>query len=273
MPEENREQSNEAFVKLPKRLLTDECYNSLSPISIMVYSVLADRASLSQMNGWIDDGGRVFIYFTINEMAKVIGCGKDRIVAAYKQLEKCGMIERKRQGQGKPAKIYVQDFGKSAFKTSENQYSRLLKIRSQEFGKAASNNTYINNTEQSNNNLSFSEDGYDEIRERIEEQLGYDYLCEVRDKGKVDEIITLICDTLCSDSKTVRIGGCDMPMSVVKSRFSKLDEEHICYVIDCFEENKNPVKNVRAYLLTSLYNSPSSMESYYQALFNRNNSA
>ena len=92
MPENsNTEQKYEAFIMLPKKLLTDERYSSLSPISVMIYSALADRVSLSQKNGWIDDDGRVFIYFAINEMAKLVGCGKDRVFNSYKQLEKYGI--------------------------------------------------------------------------------------------------------------------------------------------------------------------------------------
>lgn len=253
---------------LPKKLLTDERYNSLSPVSIMIYSALADRASLSEKNGWIDSDGRVFIYFAINEMAKLIGCGKDRVFNSYKQLEKHGMIERKRQGQGKPAKIFVNDFEKNEFKTSENPNSSLRENRTQDFGKSVPNNTYINNNYFSNTNLSIGCEGYDEMRLRLEEQLNYDYLCQVRDKNRVDELITIMTDTLCSTAPSVRIGGQPMPKGVVNSRLLKLDEEHLCYVIDCFCENKTKIRNIRSYLLTALYNAPSTIDSYYHALVN-----
>ncbi|MBQ7122811.1 MAG: replication initiator protein A [Clostridia bacterium] len=270
MPENsNTEQKHEAFIMLPKKLLTDERYSGLSPISVMIYSALADRASLSQKNGWIDDDGRVFIYFAINEMAKLVGCGKDRVFNSYKQLEKYGIIERKRQGQGKPAKIFVNDFAKTEFKTSENPNSGLLKNRTQDFGKSEPNNTYINNNYFNNTNLSIVQEGYDEMRLSVEEQVNYDYLCQVREKACVDELITVITDTLFSPAQSVRIGGQSMPKSVVDSRLRKLDEEHICYVIDCFDGNKTEVRNIRSYLLTALYNAPSTIDSYYRSLVNR----
>lgn len=269
MPEEtNREQKREAFIMLPKKLLTDERYNSLSPVSIMIYSVLADRASLSEKNGWIDSDGRVFIYFAINEMAKLIGCGRNKTINSLKQLEKLGLIERNRQGQGKASKIYVNPVYNLNFKMSRNETSRSLETGLQEVSESNPNNTYINNTYFNNTNLSVIHDGYDEMRLRLEEQLDYDYLCQVREKNQVDELIMIMADTLCSGAQSVRIGGQPMPKSVVESRFLKLDGEHICYVIDCFCENKTQIRNIRSYLLTALYNAPSTMDCYYQARVN-----
>ena len=131
MPEKtNGEQKCEAFIMLPKKLLTDERYNSLSPVSIMIYSALADRASLSEKNGWIDSDGRVFIYFAINEMAKLIGCCRDKVIDYFRELEALGLIERKRQGLGKASKIYIRpvdsiDFKKSTVSASGSRQNRL----------------------------------------------------------------------------------------------------------------------------------------------------
>ena len=268
MPEKNAEQKWESFIMLPKKLLTDERFNSLSPITVLIYSVLADRASLSEQNGWIDENGRVFIYFAINEMAKVIGCGKDKVLNSYKQLEESGLIERKRQGLGKPSKIFVKVCGNAEFKNSEKTNSGVRENRVQEFGKSEPNNTYINNTEFNNTNLSVMQREYDEMRLSVEEQLSYDYLCNVRDKARVDELVTIITDTLCSCTPSVRIGGQPMPKSVVDSRLRKLDEEHICYVIDAFNKNTTHIRNIYSYLLTALYNAPATIDSYYQALVN-----
>ena len=105
MPEEKNKK--EAFVILPKKLFTDPKFKKLSPVSVIIYSILADRASLSQANDWKDENGRVFVYFAINEMAKLIGCGRNKVINCYKELEENGIIERKRQGQGKASLIYV----------------------------------------------------------------------------------------------------------------------------------------------------------------------
>ncbi len=271
LPEKNNEKyKRDGFVKLPKRLFTDESGSTLSPVSILIYSILADRASLSKQNGWIDSDGRVFIFFTINEMAKLVGRGKDCVLRSFKQLEKNGMIERKRLGQGKPSKIYINDFGNSEFKTSENANSGVMKNRSQDFAKSESNNTEINNTDFSNTYLSSDVQRYDAIRQKLEDNLEYDCLVHSREKTEVDELITLMADTVVSNAPTVRIAGQDVPKALVERRFYELDEEHICYVLDRFDENKSEIRNVRAYLLTALYNAPTTMDNYYTQLVKRN---
>lgn len=267
LPENIREQK-EAFVKLPKKFLSNEKNNKLSPISVMVYSFLADRASLSLANGWTDENGRVFIYFAVNEMAKVIGCGRNKIMKCYKELEKEGLIERKRQGQGKASVIYVNPVPHSDFKKSHNETSGSPEMKLLEVSDSNPNNTYINKTELSKNYLSVSKQEYDETRMSVEEQVGYEFLCEIHDKKVVDELIMLITDTLCSNDETIHIAGQLMQKSVVVSRFRKLNEEHIGYVINCFKNTKKEITNIRSYMLTSLYNAPTSTEFYYQSLYN-----
>lgn len=98
---------------------------------------------------------------------------------------------------------------------------------------------------------------YDHLRKN----LGYDY-------ELLDEILEILVDTVCSTRKMIRIGGEDFPKEVVKSRLLKLDSSHIEYVISSLRENTTKVRNIRAYLLTSLYNAPTTINSYYTALVN-----
>ena len=84
----------------------------------------------------------------------------------------------------------------------------------------------------------------------------------------LDEILDILVDTVCSTRKMIRIGGEDYPKEVVKSRLLKLDSGHIEYVISSLHENTTKVRNIRAYLLTSLYNAPTTINSYYTALVN-----
>ena len=86
------------------------------------------------------------------------------------------------------------------------------------------------------------------------------------DKDVLEEILELIVDTVCTNRKMIRIASDDKPAEVVKSRFMKLDSEHICFVIDCFKENTTKVRNVRQYLLAAIYNAPLTIGSYYDAL-------
>ena len=79
-------------------------------------------------------------------------------------------------------------------------------------------------------------------------------------------ILELMVDVCCSKQKTIWISGDDKPIEIVKSRFMKLEQEHIQYVLDCFRENTTKVRNIKQYLLASLYNAPMTIDSYYRAL-------
>ena len=84
----------------------------------------------------------------------------------------------------------------------------------------------------------------------------------------IDGIRELILDVLSSKRETIIIAGDEKPVSTVKSRFMKLNMEHIKYVIDCMRGNKTKIRSIKQYLLTALYNAPATMESYYQAEVN-----
>ena len=104
----------------------------------------------------------------------------------------------------------------------------------------------------------------------ILENIGYEYLAQeigfrVND---LDEIVELMLDTICSSKALIRIGGEEMPKDIVKSRLLKLNSEHIRYVLDCMGENTTRVRNIRQYLLTTLYNAPVTISNYYSALVN-----
>lgn len=265
----NKGENSEAFYKIPKFLFNGEYRNILSTDAKLLYGLLLDRSHLSAKNGWFAQDGRVFLYFTVAEAAERLSFGKDKILCLFKEIEKAGLIERKRLGLGKPSVIFFQKHsGKTDFRKSENQNSESREFRIQDVGKPECNNNKYSNTDFSNNNLSICDDGYDEIRKRVEEQVDYEYLCSVRDKTAVDEIITLITDTLHGSSEKIRIGGELMSRSVVESRFSKLDAEYICYVMDSFEKNTAPVRNIRSYMLTALYNAPATCDHYYSARVN-----
>ena len=107
-------------------------------------------------------------------------------------------------------------------------------------------------------------------REILKENIEYDHLCERvgYDRDMLDEMLEILVDTVCSTRKQIRIGGQDYPNEVVKSRLLKLDSSHIEYVMDSLHQNTTKVRNIRAYLLTALYNAPTTISSYYTALVN-----
>ena len=88
------------------------------------------------------------------------------------------------------------------------------------------------------------------------------------DAGQLDEMVELMVEAICSRRKTVRVSGNDLPQAVVKSRFLKLNGEHIVYVLDCLRENTSKVRNMKQYLLAVLYNAPATMENHYAAQVN-----
>lgn len=102
-----------SFYRIPKLLVTDECFRSISTDAKLLYGLMLDRMSLSIKNGWTDDLGRVYIYFPIEEVMELLHCKSEkatRVMAELDSKKGIGLIERVRQGQGKPSIIYVKNF-------------------------------------------------------------------------------------------------------------------------------------------------------------------
>jgi hypothetical protein len=321
-----------SFYRVPKVLFTAECFKSLSCEAKVLYGLMLDRMSLSIKNRWFDEEDRVYIIFTVEEIAELLNCGTQKAVKLMKELDDnqgIGLIEKKRLGLGKPNVIYVKNFilkekcspeqrGKapenlgntqnsenhnsrivkttnqelpeSQFKNDENHTSRIVEITTQEVPNSQSNNTDINNTD-------FNETDFNEIdsiqsylspsagevrpvgedviermetyRALIQENIDYECFLDRREKEDVDELIELMVEILMMpDDSVVRIGGADKPVSVVKSRFLKLTYSHIEYVLFSLHRNTSKVANIKAYLLTTLYNLSMTMNHYYQAEVN-----
>lgn len=105
-------------------------------------------------------------------------------------------------------------------------------------------------------------------REIIKENISFDYLLEdlPHDHDRLEEILELIVETVCSTKKYIRVAGTDYPAEIVRSRLMKLDMEHIKFVFDCLKENTTKIRNIKQYLLTTLYNAPTTIGNYYSAL-------
>lgn len=259
------------FVRVPK-VLFEARYKNLSTDAKILYGLLFERMELSRKNRWHDDDGSVYIYFTLEEVCEVLGCGHDKATKLFCELESYTLLRRKKQGFGKPAKLYVLKFYEECENTAvlnaDLPQSDVLNIRSTECGFSAGNNTDINNNYISNTNLSISRYDADATEQRIKEQLEYDILITKIGKDTADEIVMLITDVICGTSETVRIGKSEFPREVVRSRFFKLNCEHIEYVVDCMKENTTDVRNIRSYLLTALYNAPATIDNHYRAKVN-----
>ena len=182
-------------------------------------------------------------------------------------------------------KITNQDFPESQFKDGENHNSRIVKIITQEVPKSQSNNTDINKTDYSETDpiqsYQFCSAGEECLvsgdmmekmevyREILRTNVDYAGFVQKGEREDVDELIELMVEILMlPDDSMVRIGGADKPVTVVKSRFLKLTYSHIEYVLFSLHRNTSKVANIKAYLLTTLYNSSMTMNHYYQAEVN-----
>lgn len=273
-----------SFYRIPKVLFTDEQFRTVSTDAKTLYGILLDRMNLSARNGWLDECGRVYIIFTVDEVMESLGCARQKAAKLFEELEeKCGLIERKRQGLGKPNMIYVKNFIRgsleSNFKKYENQTSGSMKIIPQEVRKSNGNNTDINDTDYSDTNPFLSDESREEneamsercnYRNYFLEQLEYDRLQSEHpyDGDLLEEILELLIDTVCSKRKIFRIAGDDKPVEVVKSRLMKLGYEHISYVLEGMKENTTRIRNMKQYLLAALYNAPLTIGHHYSSLVN-----
>ena len=109
---------------------------------------------------------------------------------------------------------------------------------------------------------------FDVYREIIHDNIEYDYLLDryKYDHDRIDEIVDLMLETICTARKTIRISSDDYPAELVKSKFLKLTSCHIEFVIDCMKKNTTDIRNIKKYLLAVLFNAPSTMDSYYTSL-------
>lgn len=172
-----KESEQFSFFRIPKILYTDPIFKNLSSDAKVLYGILLDRMELSIKNNWVDENNRVYIYFTIENIMEVMGWGNKKAVKVLAELDTdkgIGLIEKQRQGQGKPTKIYVKNFivdnysemPKGNSKKCQKDNSRIVEKPSLEMSKGHGNNTNINNNDYSDTNLILSsgennEDGLD----------------------------------------------------------------------------------------------------------------
>ena len=157
-------QSGELFsyYRIPKALFQDRRFRQLSTDAKTLYGILLDRMSLSVKNGWLDEQNRVFIIFTIEDVKRALCCADNKATKLLRELEKFGLIERKRRGLGKPSLVYVKNFSaessKSIFQNRDFHDSGGFKNASQDPSKSRCNKTKENDTEMSETDPFYSEE-------------------------------------------------------------------------------------------------------------------
>ena len=311
-----------AFYRIPKLLITSPEFKRVSDSAKLLYGLMLDRMSLSIKNGWVDDENRAFIYFTTNDVMEQMCCGTEKATKLLAELDVekgIGLIERKKQGQGKPAIVYLKkfyvddngndrnarlseieipDFRKSKVKTFENRNTRLSEVESADFRESKCNynkynNTYVNDTEKSyterndteitsypinrvncNTSPSPAGKGIDTMRwiekrqtyeKIIKNNIDYDIIVNNYSKTWLDEIVAVMVDVVCSDEPTIRINKQEYPHEVVKSRFLKINSTHIEYIDMALRSNTSDVRNIRAFLITTIYRSFETADNWFSA--------
>ena len=264
-----------SFFRIPKALFQEQRFQNLSTDAKTLYGILLDRMSLSVKNEWFDKKGRVFIIFTIEDVKRTLRCADNKATRLLRELEKFGLIERKRRGQGKPCLVYVKNFSaessKESVKNRDNDDSCGSKIACQDPVKSRGIKKKENKTEMNNTNPILSDESEKmKNRELLEEyfsqSLEVDLLLRLcpDDEDTIYQIVDLLVDTCATKRKMLRIAGDDRPAEVVRSRLKKLNADHLRFVLGSLAENTAPVRNMKQYLLAMLYNAPTTMNLYYQ---------
>ena len=269
-----------SFYRIPKALFQEQRFQSLSTDAKTLYGILLDRMSLSAKNGWLDEQNRVFIIFTIEDVKRSLCCADNKATKLLRELEEFGLIERKRRGLGRPSLVYVKNFSadssKTRFQNRENHESGGFKSASQDPAKPRCNKTDKNNTDKNNTEMNetypFNSEETDGMSQREQLEKYFSQSLEVElllrlcpdDEDIIYQIVDLLVDTCATKRKMLRIAGDDRPAEVVRSRFMKLNADHIKFVLKCLAENSSPIRNMKQYLLASLYNAPTTMQLSYQ---------
>jgi len=292
-----------SFYRIPKTLLTDPRYHGVSIEAKVLYGLLLDRMGLSMRNGWMDSERRVYIYFTQEEAMALMDCGKDKATRLFRELDQGRPTRiyvknftlppdpnQPQPGQA-PSTPQTAEYLRSrpldstALLTAGKTQSAPLETRGQDSGFSAPNKTDKNKTDFNDTDPSILPltpvptvptavgrpksrmrmDEMDAYRERIKENIDYGLLLQEHpyEEETLEGYVDLMVEVCCSRRDFIRIGGDDKPTGVVKSRFLKLNHDHIAYVLESLGQNTTLVKNIKAYTLAALYNAPATISQYY----------
>jgi hypothetical protein len=226
--------------------------------------------------------GKPNVIYVKNFIARTVEDGTKENKREEKMPKKLVNTQNSENHNSRVVKTTIQEVSESQFQNDENHNSGVVKIISQEVPKSQCNKTDINKTESSKNNQSYpiyqdSEevettiDAIDKMnayREIVRENISYESFVNQSSyvKREVDELVELIVEVMMMPDKwSVRIAGEDKPVALVKNRFMKLTYSHIEYVRFSLQKNTTKVGNIKAYLLTTLYNSLFTINHFYQA--------
>lgn len=239
--------------------------------------------------------------YTLKGLSKINREGIDAIREAIRELERAGYVTRTRvrneKGQLGAADYVIHEFPVQPKPILENptldkpvsenptlenpMQENPTQLNKELSSKELSNTDLLNNhsipilsrqeaaqPQERKGNGHTNMDAVRAYEEVIKDNIEYAYLVQDKniDRGMLDEIVSLMLETVCTRRKVVRIAGDDYPAELVKSKFMKLNSSHIQFVIDCMHQNTTKIRNIKKYLLAVLFNAPNTIDSYYTAL-------
>ena len=274
------------FIKTPAILISSKLYQNLSLGAKMLYSILADRQSLSLKNKdkYTDENGKIFLIYTIDSLEEILHLSRKTVIKYKKELIEFELLFERRMGQGLANRIYIlkpkyQELAKNTrsprielletqnldFKKSEICTSRSAKNEPLEVQNLHPNYTNINHTDSIyTNSINQSEEidsdviEYKKYKDLIYKNLNYEILEISLSKTEMEylnQIIEVMLDVILSKDEKIRVSGNYISKELVKMRFLLLTYSHIEYVLSSIRKNSKKAKNIRSYLITCLYNS------------------
>ena len=248
---------------------------------------LKAKGLLSQMLSLPDDWD-----YTLQGLAQINKESIDAIREAVRELERAGYIERSRERdergclRGTAYTIYEQPHAEPTPEEPTQEKPMLEKptlenptqliTKSTKKRKRQSTDLSITDSipfpsgfpDAPTQKRTETKESFERYRDLILENIDYDVLASDPhvDREQLDEIVDLVQETVCSTRSRIRVAGNDYPAEVVRAKLLKLNSEHIRFVMDCLKQNTTRIRNIRQYLLTALFNAPSTMASYYAAL-------
>lgn len=228
----------------------------------------------------------MYVIYTIKQMADDLDRSERTVKTALRELENAGLITRIRQGWNQANRIFLQipdrvqvssrpegnicpmdvqdsspcmgqKLPASNTDTEYKEHSKTERVESTRRRYGEFQNVFLSGEECSRLETAYPGKAAEYI-ERLSQYMV--------DRDRLDEIVDLILETVCTRRKTIRVAGDDYPAELVKSKFMKLDSEHIRFVLDCMRENTTKIRNIKQYLKAALFNAPSTIGNYYRLI-------
>lgn len=272
---------NNRFYQMPKFLFEDE-FRPLSNDARVLYSLLRDRHDLSIVNGWVNENNEVYLIYTRNDMADMLGCSQPTVRKAIKELTEYRLMEEERLGLNRPNRIYLTSvaLGITGVKDSFTPECKNLSLRSektfqsrvkdnfsQECKNLSPNDTDINDTnindtdnQSVSHKISNRTSQFNKIDDRLTEIISNLHIDDLKiiypsSNSVLDEIVLIIQDMWYSNN--IKIKKDIKPQIIIRSVIGKLTTGHIGYILERLEEvSRNcTITNTKSYIENMIYSS------------------